>query len=503
MSSSSGSDSSGSNEVDLLVIGGGVNGTGIARDAAGRGLSVMLVEQDDLAAHTSSASSKLIHGGLRYLEMYEFRLVREALEEREKLLDIAPHLIRGMRFVMPLAKGMRPAWLIRIGLFLYDHIGGRSRLPKSIGVRLDQTAWGKGLKPVKRGFVYSDGWVDDARLVVLNALDAAERGADIRTHVKFEGATREADRWVAKLGDGSIVRARAIANTSGPWVGKVLDNMPAAHHEPPPRLVKGSHIVVPQLFEGDHAFILQNDDKRVIFAIPYQDNLTLVGTTDKPFDGDPSAPTIDPDETEYLCASVNRYFTRQTTPADVVTSYSGVRPLFDDGNANASKVTRDYVLKLGTTDAPQILSAFGGKITTYRRLSEHALQELAAFLPPMTKAWTDGAPLPGGDLPAGGIAAFVKSVAKRWPFLDAATALRMAHAYGTRIDAVLGDATSIDDLGHGLSTREVDYLIDTEWARSVDDILWRRTKLGIHGGAKLRDAVAAYLARRAPGKTVV
>ncbi|KQN32750.1 glycerol-3-phosphate dehydrogenase [Sphingomonas sp. Leaf38] len=482
-------------EVDLLVIGGGVNGTGIARDAAGRGLKVMLVEQDDLAAHTSSASSKLIHGGLRYLEMYEFRLVREALEEREKLLDIAPHLIRGMRFVMPLAKGMRPAWLIRIGLLLYDNIGGRSRLPKSIGVRLDRTEWGRGLKPVRRGFVYSDGWVDDARLVVLNALDAAERGADIRTHVKFEGATREADHWACRLGDGSIVRARAIANTSGPWVGHVLGDMPEAQHERPPRLVKGSHIVVPQLFAGDHAFILQNADKRVIFAIPYQGDLTLVGTTDKPFDGDPSAPTIDPDETEYLCASVNRYFTRQTAPDDVVTSYSGVRPLFDDGNANASEVTRDYVLKLGTRESPQILSAFGGKITTYRRLSEHALDELAPFLPPMGPQWTADAPLPGGDVPPGGIAAFADTVARRWPFLGDATALRMTHAYGTRIGDVMGDATSIEDLGDGLSTREVDYLVAKEWARSVDDILWRRTKLGIHGGETLRDAVAAYLKR--------
>ncbi len=479
--------------IDLLVIGGGVNGTGIARDAAGRGLKVSLVEQDDLAAHTSSASSKLIHGGLRYLEMYEFRLVREALEEREKLLDIAPHLIRGMRFVMPLAKGMRPAWLIRIGLFLYDHIGGRSRLPKSIGVRLDRTDWGQGLKAVKRGFVYSDGWVDDARLVVLNALDAAERGADIRTHVKFEGATREADHWLCRLGDGTTIRARAIANTSGPWVGQVLGDMPEAQHERPPRLVKGSHIVVPRLFEGDHAFILQNADKRVIFAIPYQGDLTLVGTTDKPFEGDPSAPTIDPDETEYLCASVNRYFTRQTKPADVVTSYSGVRPLFDDGNANASEVTRDYVLKLGTKAAPQILSAFGGKITTYRRLSEHALEELAPFLPPTGKPWTAGAPLPGGDLPLGGIAAFAETVARRWPFLGEATALRMAHAYGTRIDDMLGDATAIEDLGDGLSTREVDYLVAKEWARTVDDILWRRTKLGIHGGERLRDAVEAYL----------
>lgn len=482
--------------VDLLVIGGGINGTGIARDAAGRGLKVLLVEQDDLAAHTSSASSKLIHGGLRYLELYEFRLVREALEEREKLLDIAPHLIRGMRFVMPLAKGMRPAWLIRIGLFLYDHIGGRSRLPKSIGVRLDRTAWGAGLKPVKRGFVYSDGWVDDARLVVLNALDAAERGADIRTHVTFEGATREVGRWVVRLSDGSVVRALAIANTAGPWVGKVLDDTPEAHHERAPRLVKGSHIVVPRLFEGEHAFILQNADKRVIFAIPYQGDLTLIGTTDKPFEGDPAAPTIDPDETEYLCASVNRYFTRQTAPGDVVTSYSGVRPLFDDGHANASEVTRDYVLRLGTAEVPQILSTFGGKITTYRRLSEHALEQLAPFLPAMRKPWTAGAPLPGGDLPSGGFSAFAQTVARRWPFLGEVTALRMAHAYGTRIDYVLGDATEIVDLGHGLSTREVDYLVEREWARSAEDILWRRTKLGIHGGDTLRNAVSDYLENR-------
>ncbi|WP_380779700.1 glycerol-3-phosphate dehydrogenase [Sphingomonas sp. R86520] len=483
--------------VDLLVIGGGVNGTGIARDAAGRGLSVMLVERDDLASHTSSSSTKLIHGGLRYLEYYEFRLVREALAEREKLIDVAPHLIRPMRFVMPLAAGMRPAWLIRLGLFLYDHIGGRTRLPKSKGVRLDKTKWGAGLKPIRHGFVYSDGWVDDARLVVLNALDAAERGADIRTHTSFEGARRDSDLWTATLGDGSTVRARAIVNTSGPWVSKVLAEMPQAHAERPPRLVKGSHIIVAKLFEGEHAYILQNPDKRIVFAIPYEDDFTLIGTTDKPYEGDPSHPTIDPDETAYLCDSVNRYFTRQIGADDVVGSYSGVRPLFDDGNENASEVTRDYVLRLGTDAAPQILSAFGGKITTYRRLAEHALADLAPFLPAMAKPWTAGVSLPGGDLPNSDFATFLKSVRARWPFLDAINAERLAHAYGTRIDRVLGDATDLDDIGHGLSTREIDYLIDEEWARTAEDILWRRTKLGLHGGAILTAAVDAYLAKRA------
>ena len=488
-----GADGMGDVDFDLLVIGGGVNGTGIARDAAGRGLRVLLVERDDLASHTSASSTKLIHGGLRYLEYFEFRLVREALSERETLLDIAPHLISPMRFVMPLAKGMRPAWLIRAGLFLYDHIGGRSRLPGSIAVRLDRTQWGAGLKPVRRGFVYSDGWVDDARLVVLNALDAAEHGADIRTRTGFEGARREGDRWVARLGDGGGVTARAIVNTAGPWVGKVLETMPQAQAERPPRLVKGSHIIVPRLFDGDHAYILQNEDRRIVFAIPYEGAFTLIGTTDKPFTGDPSAPRIDADETAYLCQSVNRYFTRQIGAGDVVASYSGVRPLFDDGHAKASEVTRDYVLRLGTREAPQLLSAFGGKITTYRRLAEHALEQLEPFLPPMGKPWTASAPLPGGDLPDGDFAAFLASVRRRWPFLGAITAARMAHAYGTRIERVLGDATALDDLGAGLSTREVEYLVAHEWARTADDILWRRTKLGLHGGAALRERVQAYL----------
>ncbi|MEG3155597.1 glycerol-3-phosphate dehydrogenase [Sphingomonas sp. RB1R13] len=487
---------------DLLVIGGGINGTGIARDAAGRGLKVLLVERDDLASHTSSSSTKLIHGGLRYLEMYEFRLVRESLAEREKLLDIAPHLIRPMRFVMPLAKGMRPAWLIRLGLLLYDRIGGRSRLPRSFGVRLAGTKWGAGLKPIERGFVYSDGWVDDARLVVLNALDAKERGATIRTRTAFLGARREADHWAVRLGDGSVVTARAIVNTAGPWVGQVLEEMPEARAEKPPRLVKGSHIVVPRMFAGDHAYILQNEDKRIVFAIPYEGEFTLIGTTDKPFTGDPSCPVIDADETEYLCASVNRYFATPIAPGDVVSSYSGVRPLFDDGADEAAEVTRDYVLRLGTDQAPQLLSSFGGKITTYRKLAEHALEQLAPFLPAMGPEWTAGVALPGGDIGVG-IEEFVAGVMARWPFLPGDTAERMARSYGTRIAAVMGQAKGLADLGEalgaGLFGREVDYLVAEEWAVSATDILARRTKLGIHGGDALARRVGDYLAAKAAG----
>jgi glycerol-3-phosphate dehydrogenase len=483
-------------EVDLLIIGGGVNGAGIARDAVGRGLSVLLVERDDLAAHTSSSSTKLIHGGLRYLEYYEFRLVREALAEREVLLDMAPHLIKPMRFVMPLAEDMRPAWMIRTGLFLYDHIGGRTRLPKSEGVSLEGTHWGAGLAGVEKGFVYSDAWVDDARLVALNALGAAERGATIRTRTGFTGARREGDRWIASLDDGSTVSARALVNTAGPWVGKVLSELAGVHVERPPRLVKGSHILVRKLYEGEHAYIFQNDDKRIVFAIPYERDFTLIGTTDKPYDDDPSAPTIDPDEIDYLCRAVNRYFAKPIGPDDVVGSYSGVRPLFDDGAEDASAVTRDYVLKLGAEEGPQILSAFGGKITTYRRLAEHALDKLRPFLPHMGPAWTASEPLPGGDLPDGDFAAFLAGVRRRWPFLDALTAERMAHAYGTRIEQVLGDATGVTDLGGGLSTREVDYLVDREWARTAEDLLWRRTKIGLHVDEQTRQRVTDYLIQR-------
>jgi glycerol-3-phosphate dehydrogenase len=480
-------------EVDLLIIGGGVNGCGIARDAAGRGLSVLLVERDDLAAHTSSASTKLIHGGLRYLEYYEFRLVREALAEREVILGIAPHLVKPMRFVMPLVEDMRPAWMIRTGLFLYDHIGGKTSLPKSEGVKLEGTPWGAGLKDIERGFVYSDAWVDDARLVALNAISAAEKGATIRTRTGFTGSRREGDRWIATLDDGTTVSARAIVNTAGPWVSRVLGDLKGAHAELPPRLVKGSHIIVPRMYEGEHSYILQNDDKRIIFAIPYERDFTVIGTTDKPFEGDPSAPKIDQDEIDYLCASINRYFEKPIGPADIVRSYSGVRPLFDDGEENASAVTRDYVLKLGTSEGPQVLSAFGGKITTYRRLAEHALEKLEPFLPTMGKSWTGDAPLPGGDLPGGDFEAFLLMVRDRWPFLDADNAERMARAYGTRIALVLGDASELEDLGGGLSAREVSYLTTHEWALSAEDILWRRTKIGLHTGEATRAAVERLL----------
>lgn len=481
-------------EVDLLIVGGGVNGCGIARDAAGRGLSVLLVERDDLAAHTSSASTKLIHGGLRYLEYYEFRLVREALAEREVILGIAPHLVKPLRFVMPLMDDMRPAWMIRTGLFLYDHIGGRTSLPKSEGVRLAGTPWGAGLKPIERGFVYSDAWVDDARLVVLNAISAAEKGATIRTHIGFQTARREGDRWIATLDDGSTVRTRAIVNTAGPWVSRVLGEVAGAHSEPPPRLVKGSHIIVPRMYEGEHAYILQNEDKRIIFAIPYERDFTVIGTTDKPFEGDPSSPVIDQDEVDYLCASINRYFAKPIGPRDIVRSYSGVRPLFDDGAEDAAAVTRDYVLKLGTSDGPQTLSAFGGKITTYRRLAEHALEMLEPFLPAMRARWTGDVPLPGGDLPGGDFEAFLLMVRDRWPFLTAENAERMARAYGTRIALLLGDATDLDDIGGGLSVREIDYLVTHEWARTAEDILWRRTKIGLHTGPETLAKVETHLA---------
>jgi glycerol-3-phosphate dehydrogenase len=483
-------------EVDLLIIGGGVNGCGIARDAAGRGLSVLLVERDDLAQHTSSASTKLIHGGLRYLEYYEFRLVREALAEREVILGIAPHLVKPMRFVMPLVDDMRPAWMIRTGLFLYDHIGGKTSLPKSEGVKLEGTPWGAGLKDIERGFVYSDAWVDDARLVALNAIAAAEKGATIRTRTGFQSARRDGDRWIATLDDGTQVSARAIVNTAGPWVSKVLGDLAGAQDELPPRLVKGSHIIVPRMYEGEHSYILQNDDKRIIFAIPYERDFTVIGTTDKPFEGDPSAPKIDQDEIDYLCTSINRYFAKPIGEKDIVQSYSGVRPLFDDGQENASAVTRDYVLKLGTTEGPQVLSAFGGKITTYRRLSEHALEKLEPFLPKMGKSWTGDVPLPGGDLPGGDFEAFLLMVRDRWPFLAPDNAERMARAYGTRIALVLGDAAELEDIGGGLSAREVDYLATHEWATSTDDILWRRTKIGLHTGEETRARVEAVLARR-------
>lgn len=485
---------------DLLVIGGGVNGAGIARDAAGRGLRVMLVEQDDLAGHTSSASTKLVHGGLRYLEHREFRLVREALIERAKLLGIAPHIISPLRFVMPMFTGQRPAWMIRLGLFIYDHLAKRGPLPASRSVLLAGPL-GDGLK-VRSGtaFAYSDCWVDDARLVVLNAMDARERGARIAVRTRFLGARPEGDVWQVRLADLGAqteyrVETRAIVNAAGPWVSEVGAAVNGVPRERSPRMVKGSHIIVPKHFDGDHAYIFQNADGRIIFAIPYEQSFTLIGTTDVDFAGDPSSPRIDDAETAYLCENVSRYLETPVTPANVVHSYSGVRPLFDDGTADISAVTRDYVLKLATEQGPPMLSIFGGKITTYRRLAEQALEKLAPHIPTAGKAWTASQPLPGGDI--GPFDAFLSKLMAQRPFLPEAVASRLAHAYGSRVDNLLGEAQQLFelgvDLGGGLTTREVKYLVEHEWARTAEDILWRRSKLGLHVPPGTDSAVERYL----------
>jgi glycerol-3-phosphate dehydrogenase len=503
-------------DYDLLVVGGGVNGAGVARDAAGRGLKVLLVERDDLAAHTSSASTKLIHGGLRYLEYYEFRLVREALQERERLIRIAPHISWPMRFVLPRPKGGRPDWMIRAGLWLYDHLGGKSSLPRSRAVDLREPILADGLKPgLKRGYVYSDAWVDDARLVALNALDAAERGATIWAGVAMTQARVQGEAWEVELTPTATaprpaidaprtVRARAVVNAAGPWADEALGLFDAARAEGGVRLVKGSHIVVRKLYAGDHAFLLQNADGRVVFTIPYEAEFTLIGTTDVIVGEDQRArPRISAEETAYLCAAVSGYFERVLTPADVVFSYSGVRPLFDDGESEAKAITRDYVLKLGRDSGPQVLSVFGGKLTTYRRLAEHALEKLAPFLPPMRPAWTDQAPLPGGDLPPGGFDAFLAGVLERWPFLEEPIARRLAHAYGARIGDVLGDATAWSDLGEdfggGLTEAEARYLVEVEWARSATAILWRRSKVGLRCDKDTPQRLADWLARSGLG----
>ncbi|WP_206606155.1 glycerol-3-phosphate dehydrogenase [Steroidobacter cummioxidans] len=487
--------------VDLLIIGGGINGAGIARDAAGRGLKVMLVERADLASATSSASTKLIHGGLRYLEFFEFRLVREALIERERLLRIAPHIIRPMQFILPHVPELRPRWLMRLGLFFYDHIGGRKILPASRSVRLANGAYGALRPGLDHGFAYADCWVDDSRLVVLNAVDAAARGATIRTRTRFVNAKVDGSQWLATIQDveskeTTEVRARAIVNAAGPWVQEVLKGFPSMDTDAHVRLVKGSHIVVPRLYTGEHAFMLQNPDGRIVFTIPYQEQFTLIGTTDVPFTGDATQVSISPEEVLYLCNTVNSYFRKSIAPSDVKWSYAGVRPLSDDESSNASKVTRDYKLELTETtpEAPPLLSVFGGKITTYRRLAESALSKLQPHLNSSDREWTDQAALPGGDVPRADFAAFAEGVHKRWPFLSASMAHRLARAYGTRVEKILGKAQAMLDLGEhyggGLTQAEIDYLIANEWARSGDDILWRRTKLGLHLTEEQRQRVA-------------
>lgn len=493
---------------DIAIIGGGINGCGIARDAAGRGLSVLLAEKSDLASGTSSASTKLIHGGLRYLEQYDFRLVREALQEREVLLGMAPHIIWPLRFVLPHHRGLRPALLIRLGLFLYDHLGGRKVLPPSHGIDLRRSPAGVPLKPDStRAFEYSDCWADDARLVVLNAMDAAARGADIRVRTEVVSARRSRDHWQIELrnavsGAQETVRARVLVNAAGAWVPET-----AAHRIAPPtrsrvRLVKGSHIVVPRLFDHDKAYIFQNADRRIVFAIPYEQDYTLIGTTDVDVDGDVSAPAITSEETDYLCGAVNEYFKRPIGPADVVWSYAGIRSLYDDGERAAQDTTRDFVLDLdGRPPEPLLLTIIGGKITTYRRLAEEALERLAPALPHARAPWTRGAPLPGGDFALGEKDRLARALLDDVPALGDATAHRLIRTYGTMARGIFADAPRLDigvHFGAGLYEPEVVHLITREWAMTADDILWRRTKLGLRLSPAERSRLADWLAQRLP-----
>jgi len=486
-------------------VGGGINGAGIARDAAGRGLSVVLLEKDDLASHTSSWSTKLIHGGLRYLEHYEFRLVAESLAEREVLLRIAPHIIGPLQFVLPHEPHLRPAWMIRAGLFLYDRLGGRKSLPSSFSVKLRNSPWGAGLKPsFSRGFVYSDARVDDARLVVLNAIDARERGAEIRTRTRVVGARRNEGLWRISVwsaaGDKSEIRARALVNAGGPWVKDVLESVSAAPVAERVRHVKGSHIVVPRLYDAPHAYILQNADQRIVFIIPYLDRYSLIGTTDVAVD-DYQDPQASPDEVAYLCEIASTYLAKPISAADVVWTYSGVRPLYDDGSSDPSKVTRDYVLKLdGAAGEPPLLSVFGGKITTYRRLAEHALAELVPAFPAMRGNWTEKPCLPGGDIGRGTLEDYREGLVKRYPALPAEALAGLVHRHGSRALKVLGAAETTADLGFnfgaGLYQVEVEYLVRAEWALTAEDVLWRRTKCGLTMSEAERERVAHFLSRR-------
>jgi glycerol-3-phosphate dehydrogenase len=466
---------------------------------------VLLVEKDDLGAHTSSASSKLIHGGLRYLEQFEFRLVAESLAEREVLLRIAAHLVRPVRFIMPHVPELRPRWMIRTGLFLYDHLGRRTRLPGSHAVRLDRPPYAAGLKPEYRhGFAYSDCCVDDARLVVANARDARARGAGIRTRAECIAARREGGLWRAQLREreGALeVAARAIVNAAGPWVKSVLNERLHQPSRDNVRLVRGSHIVVPRLYKGEHAFILQNDDRRVVFMIPYEERFTLVGTTDVPHDGDPSRPEASAAEVEYLCRAANRYLRRAVSPAEVLWRYAGVRPLYDDGSVSPSAVTRDYVLRLDTDQgSAPVLSVFGGKITTYRRLAEHAIEKFAPWFPGMGSAWTADVPMPGATLPAGDAPRFLQRLQERYPQLPQPLLRALVRRHGALAYDVLGNAATAADLGAHfgaeLYAREIDYLVEQEWAASAEDVLWRRTKAGLSLDPGQREAVAHYLTQR-------
>jgi glycerol-3-phosphate dehydrogenase len=501
-------------DCDVLVVGGGINGTGIARDLSGRGLSVVLCEKDDLAGHTSSASTKLIHGGLRYLEYYEFSLVRKALAEREVLLRSAPHIMWPLRFVMPHNPSMRPAWMIRAGLFLYDNLASRELLPGSEGISLRRHAAGAPLKEeFKRGFAYSDAWVDDARLVVLNAVDAATHGATVLTRTECVELHAESGVWCGTLKDGDgdkrAVRARSVVNATGPWADRFLRTQTHRQDTKRLRLIKGSHIVVPRLFDHAHAYLFQNTDGRIIFAIPYEHEFTLIGTTDVEYTSGLDSVGIDTQEIAYLCEQASRYFKQPIRVTDVVWSYSGVRPLIDDESGNAAAVTRDYRLELHQ-DGPPFLTIWGGKITTYRKLAQEAANVVAKSLGRPTQDWTAPACLPGGDLtsfigpaqrPDTDFVRFVGALARRYPWLPARMLQRLSRAYGARIVEVLGKATCIADLGEmvapDVTVAELDYLRRAEWARTGDDVLWRRSKLGLHLSAEQRTVVAAWMDCRA------
>ncbi len=491
-----------SGPYDLAVIGGGVNGAGIARDAAGRGARVLLLERGDLATGTSSNSTKLIHGGLRYLEHYEFALVREALSEREVLWGIAPHIIWPLRFILPHRPGLRPRWLLRLGLFLYDHIGGRRRLPAAESVDLTRHPAGAPLKPAfTRAFAYSDGWVDDARLVVLNARDAADRGAEVRTRCEVTALAREGDEWRIEAG-GETFQARAVVNAAGPRVLDLLGRagQPATQKM---RLVRGSHIVVRRLFEHDFAYFFQLPDGRIFFAIPYEEDFTLIGTTDVDHREGLDAVRASPEEIAYLCEGASEYFRAPVTPEDVVWTYSGVRPLVDDGSVRPEAATRGYRFEIDTAPggAAPLLSVFGGKITTYRHLAAEAVEQLAPFIPVLSGPdWTGRAPLPGGDFGVTEAPARMRDLAARYPFLSPPEAERLIRLYGTRAATFLGAAREAADLGehfgHGLTAAEVDHLIATEWARTAEDVLWRRTKLGLHFTPEQTARLAAYMTER-------
>jgi glycerol-3-phosphate dehydrogenase len=495
----------GSQVRDLLVVGGGINGVGIARDAAGRGLSTLLVERDDLASATSQWSTKLIHGGLRYLEHYEFRLVGEALAEREVLMRQAPHLIEPLSFVLPHEPHLRPAWMIRAGLFLYDRIGGRMTLPRSFAVDLRRTRWGAGLAPrLTRGFVYADARVDDARLVVATAIGAHEKGAEIRTRTRFERAAREDGAWRATLvdehGARSEVRAKAIVNAGGPWVARVLETIASTPAKASVRHVKGSHVVVPRVHDQDHAYILQNADRRIVFVIPYQHDYSLIGTTDVVV-SEYEHPRISAQEIDYLLDLVNRYLARPLSRDDVVWSYSGVRPLYDDGESDPAAITRDYVFKVDAApgNVAPVLSVYGGKLTTYRRLAEAAMKELSPFFPSMRDPWTVDDVLPGGDIPDRDRDRYIATMMQRRPGVSRPIVADVVKRHGTRCEVVLGDAKSDADLGRRfagtLTEREVAYMIEREWARTADDLLWRRTKCGLGMDASAREALTAFVGR--------